>query len=76
MGDNHTAEGARMKQQYVITVGEAGNEIGHAVKSAHVSDAAAIRKARCDAAVYGGDGWYTVTADDGRSVARGGRARM
>ena len=61
------------KQVYKITVGETGNECGHVTRSGHVSDAAAVRKAKRLCAAYHGDGWWIVTRE-GATVARGGRA--
>ena len=61
------------KQGYQIIVGETGNECGHAQTSEHVSDAAAVRKAKRLCAEYHGDGWWRVECD-GALVARGGRA--
>ena len=60
------------KQVYKITVGETGNECGHVTRSGHVSDAAAVRKAKRLCATYHGDGWWRVECD-GATVARGGR---
>ena len=64
------------KQSYKITVGEVGNEIGHTQTSEHVSDDAAIRKARRECAPYDGDGWWIVEDESGRPVARGGRRNL
>jgi hypothetical protein len=64
----------RDKLAYTLTVGEAGNNIGHPVTSLHVSDKAAIRKAKRLAADYGGDGWWTVHLGGGLPVANGGVA--
>jgi hypothetical protein len=68
------------KQAYIISVGEAGNELGHMYKSNHVSAQAAIRKARRMCAEYQGDGWYIVHEDTGdgpgEMVDGGGRQRL
>ena len=61
------------KHTYQTTVGETGNECGHVTNSSHVSDAAAVRKAKRLCAPYRGDGWWRVECD-GATVARGGRA--
>ena len=61
------------KQVYKITVGETGNECGYVTRSGHVSDAAAVRKAKRLCAAYRGDGWWHVECE-GATVARGGRA--
>lgn len=63
----------KTKHAYQIIVGETGNERGHIHRSAHVSDAAAIRAAKRLCAPYSGDGWWLVECD-GSTVARGGRA--
>jgi hypothetical protein len=60
------------KMKYQIIVGETGNECGHVTSSSHVSDAAAVRKAKRLCAEYDGDGWWRVECD-GALVARGGR---
>ena len=60
------------KQVYKIIIGETGNECGHATSSSHVSDAAAVRKAKRLCAEYHGDGWWRVESE-GALVARGGR---
>jgi hypothetical protein len=60
------------KQTYSIIVGETGNECGHVTISSHVSDAAAVRKAKKSCAAYRGDGWWRVECA-GATVARGGR---
>jgi hypothetical protein len=64
------------KRKYQITVGEVGNEVGHVTRSSHVSDEAAVRKARRMVRPYRGDGWWYVTADNGRWVANGGRRTL
>lgn len=61
-----------MKHAYQIIVGETGNECGHVHTSEHVSDAAAVRKAKRLCAAYNGDGWWRVECA-GETVARGGR---
>ncbi len=60
------------KQGYQIIVGETGNECGHVASSRHVSDAAAVRKAKRLCATYKGDGWWRVECA-GATVARCGR---
>jgi hypothetical protein len=64
------------KQRYIITVGEAGNEIGHDSSGDYMSDeharAAALRKVRD----YRGDGWWAVRDDVGREIGRGGRRSL
>lgn len=62
-----------MKHAYRIIIGETGNELGHVTNSSHVSDAAAVRKAKLLCATYKGDGWWRVECE-GATVARGGRA--
>jgi len=69
------------KQAYIITVGEAGNELGHMYKSNHISARAAIRAARRMCAEYHGDGWYIVHEDTGdgetgEMVDGGGRRKL
>ena len=61
------------KQVYQIIIGETGNECGHVTSSSHVSDAAAVRRAKELCAAYRGDGWWRVECY-GATVARGGRA--
>jgi hypothetical protein len=60
------------ERSYQIIVGETGNEVGHVTSSSHVSDAAAVRKAKELCAAYRGDGWWRVECA-GATVARGGR---
>jgi hypothetical protein len=60
------------KHAYQIIVGETGNESGHVTSSSHVSDAAAVRKAKELCAAYKGDGWWRVECA-GATLARGGR---
>ncbi|NCB29760.1 MAG: hypothetical protein EOM63_08375 [Clostridia bacterium] len=60
------------KHTYQITVGMTFNERGHVTDSNHVSDEAAVRKAKRLCAAYRGDGWWRVEYM-GSTVARGGR---
>lgn len=60
------------KHVYQITVGETGNWYGHVTISSHVSDAAAVRKAKELCAAYKCDGWWRVESE-GALLARGGR---
>ena len=62
----------RTKYEYTIVVGETGNDCGHSTESEHVSDKAAIAKAKRLAADYDGDGWWRVDSY-GQTVASGGR---
>lgn len=61
-----------IKTTYHIIVGEVGNECGHVEVSDHVSDRAAITKARRLCREYDGDGWWRVECG-GQTVDRGGR---
>ena len=65
----------KTKHDYQIIIGETGNECGHVIGSRHISDAAAVRKARRLCAEYHGDGWWRVECA-GATVARGGRRRI
>ena len=58
--------------EYVITVGETGNNIGYVSKAVCNSDAQAISKARRLVRPYKGDGWYKVQCGSD-TIARGGR---
>ena len=70
---NLTIQGSIMSNQaYSLTIGETGNEQGHAVTIDAPSDAAAMTTARQACACYGGDGWWMLT-QDGCTVANGGR---
>lgn len=60
------------KAAYRIIVGETGNECGHVTVSEHVSDAAAIRKAKRMCRAYDGDGWWRVVRDC-QTIGKGGR---
>lgn len=60
------------KEKYQIVVGETGNDFGHITDSSHVSDAAAIRKAKRMCAEYNGDGWWIVRDMTG-GEAKGGK---
>ena len=60
------------KTTYRIIVGEVGNEVGHVTVSEHVSDAAAITKAKRMCRAYDGDGWWRVERD-GQTIDKGGR---
>ena len=55
--------------EYTITVGEVGNEIGHATTAKYATDAEAIKAAKKAVNVYNGDGWYNVTCQ-GQIVAK------
>lgn len=59
--------------QYIIIVGETGNEIGHPKTRELADDDAAIAYARRAVSPYGQDGWYIVKDDRGQTVAKGGR---
>jgi len=60
------------KTTYRIIVGEVGNEVGHGAESGHVSDAAAVAKAKKLCRAYDGDGWWRVECG-GQTVDKGGR---
>jgi len=60
------------KTTYRIIVGETGNECGHVTVSDHVSDGAAIAKAKRLCREYDGDGWWSVERN-GQLVELGGR---
>lgn len=55
--------------EYTITIGERGNEIGHAEVNQYASDADAIKAAKKAVAPYNGDGWFKVTCQ-GQTVAK------
>ena len=55
--------------EYTITVGEVGNEIGHEATTQHATDADAIKAAKKAVKAYNGDGWYKITCQ-GQTVAR------
>lgn len=54
--------------EYTITIGEAGNEIGHATTGQYANDADAIKAAKKAVKAYNGDGWHKVTCQ-GQTVA-------
>jgi hypothetical protein len=62
-----------MKQIYIITTGETGNEIGHSRRTLAKTETSAVASARRDCAAYRGDGWWTLKTEDGELIAKGGR---